>query len=210
MFTGIVTNIGLIKQIINLDQGKRIRILTGYDIGSIDIGASISCSGICLTVVDKGKTENLESWFDVEVWQETLERTTVQFWKIGNKINLERALKIGDELGGHLVSGHVDSWGEILDCRSEGEARRLFISFPEDLAKYIYKKGSITVDGVSLTINSVKDSVFDVLLIKHTQEVTTLGNVSIGNKVNLEVDMLTRIIVRLFENRLQKEVSTDE
>ncbi len=192
MFTGIVTDIGKIDQIEALPQGKRFRVSTIYDTPTIDIGASISHSGCCLTVVEKGN-----SWFEVEAWEEALRLTTLGALGPGDSVNLERALKHGDELGGHLVSGHVDGIAQIVERKDEGDAVRFTLDAPVELAKFIAPKGSVTLDGTSLTVNGVEDNRFDVLLIRHTLEVTTWGERKVGDRINLEVDQLARYAARL-------------
>ncbi|WP_298725209.1 riboflavin synthase [uncultured Ferrovibrio sp.] len=191
MFTGIITDIGTL--ISREDRGDiHLRIRTGYDTASIAIGASIACSGVCLTVVQKGA-----DWFAVDVSAETMSRTVLADWKEGSRINLERSLKVGDELGGHIVSGHVDGVAEVTDVRREGESMRVVFRAPEGLAPFIAEKGSITVDGASLTVNHVDGATFGVNLIPHTQEVTTLGALKVGDRVNVEIDTLARYVARL-------------
>lgn len=191
MFTGIVTDIGTV--IARETRGDtHFRIRTRYETASIDIGASIACAGVCLTVVQKGA-----DWFAVDVSAESLSRTTLGDWKDGSTINLERSLKVGDELGGHIVSGHVDGVGDVVATRSEGDSLRIDFRAPANLAGFIAEKGSITIDGASLTVNGVDDAVFGVNLIPHTQQVTTLGRLQAGDKVNLEIDVLARYVARL-------------
>lgn len=194
MFTGIVTDIGRIEQIRELPEGKRFRVSTIYDTSTIDIGASISHAGCCLTVVEKG-----DNWFEVEAWEEALRLTTLGNLEAGGQVNLERALKHGDELGGHLVSGHVDGIAQITDRKDEGEAVRFTLEAPVELAKFIAPKGSVTLDGTSLTVNGVTGNQFDVLLIRHSLEVTTWGIRKAGDPVNLEVDQMARYAARLTE-----------
>jgi len=194
MFTGIITDIGTLERVEQLDQGKRFRVRTAFDIASIDIGASIAHSGVCLTVVARG-----ENWFEVEAWEEALRLTTLGQWQIGQRINLECSLKIGDELGGHLVSGHVDGLAEIIDVKQEGEATRFVLQAPEELAKFIAAKGSVCLDGTSLTVNKVEGNRFDVLLIAHTLEVTTWGDRKKGDHLNIEIDQMARYAARLME-----------
>lgn len=194
MFTGIISDIGKLKNITTLDQGKRFRVISKYDIGSIDIGASIAHSGVCLTVTNKN-----ENWFEVEVWEEALRLSTLGNWQMGQDINLERSLKMGDELGGHMVSGHVDGLAVVRDIIAEGEATRFVIDAPNHLAKFIAPKGSIALNGTSLTVNGVDGSQFDVLLISHSLEVTTWGQVKKGDKLNLEIDQMARYAARLME-----------
>ena len=191
MFTGIVTDIGRVRAIHDTNRDRRFEIETAYDLASIDIGASISHAGCCLTVVEKGDT-----WFAVEVSGETLSLTTLADWSEGQPINLERAARAGDELGGHIVSGHVDGIGEVLSVAEEGGSHRIRIRVPRPLHRYIASKGSIGVEGVSLTVNEVEDDVFGVNLIPHTWDVTTLGRLRPGSRVNLEIDMLARYLAR--------------
>ncbi|WP_300304024.1 riboflavin synthase [Ferrovibrio sp.] len=191
MFTGIVTDIGTVTAR-EARGDTRFRIRTAYDTASIAIGASIACSGVCLTVVQKG-----DDWFAVDVSAETLSRTGLGSWSEGSRINLERSLKVGDELGGHIVSGHVDGVGEVTDVASEGDSLRIVIRAPDALAPFIAEKGSITLDGASLTVNSIETATFGVNLIPHTQQVTTLGSLKAGNRVNLEIDTLARYVARL-------------
>ena len=191
MFTGIVTDVGRVRAVRDTDRDRRFEIETSYDVAGVDLGGSISHAGCCLTVVDKG-----EGWFAVEVSGETLAMTTLGAWKAGTRINLERAARAGDEMGGHIVSGHVDGVGEVLSVAPEGGSHRLRIRAPRPLHRYIASKGSITVDGVSLTVNEVEDDVFGVNIIPHTWEVTTLGALAPGAAVNLEIDMLARYLAR--------------
>ena len=191
MFTGIITDIGTIRAIEG-DADKRFSIQTAYDMGSVGIGASIACSGVCLTVVAKGA-----DFFTVDVSRETLSCTVLGGWKIGTPVNLERALKVGDELGGHIVTGHVDGVGTVLERRPDGDSIRLTISLPGALSRYVARKGSVTVDGVSLTVNGAGDSDFDVNIIPHTAAHTTLGALAEGDEVNLEIDVLARYVERM-------------
>ncbi|MEN8684248.1 riboflavin synthase [Marivita sp.] len=193
MFTGIVTDMGNIRSLERRGD-LRARIGTSYDTQGIDIGASIACSGVCLTVVQLGP-----DWFDVEISAETLDKTNVGKWVEGQTINLERALKVGDELGGHIVSGHVDGLAEIVDMRPEGDSVRYTFEAPRNLARFIAPKGSVALDGTSLTVNEVDDTRFGVNIIPHTQEVTTWGASKVGDKVNLEIDTLARYVARLAE-----------
>lgn len=194
MFTGIITDIGTIKTINSLPKGKRFRVETSYDTATIDIGASIAHSGVCLTVVEKGA-----GWFEVEAWEEALRLTTLGNLKESDPVNLERSLKIGDELGGHLVSGHVDGVAKIIAVDEEGDAVRFTLDAPMELAKFIAAKGSVALDGTSLTVNKVDGTQFDVLLIKHSLEVTTWGNRKEGDLLNLEIDTMARYVARLAE-----------
>jgi riboflavin synthase len=193
MFTGIVTDLGAVRSV----QGQgdiRLEFHTGYDMGGVPAGASICCSGICLTVVDKGA-----DWFAVSVSAETLARTTIGDWSEGTLVNLERALKVGDELGGHIVSGHVDGVARIVSITRENNSRRFEFKVPGALRRFIAKKGSVALDGVSLTVNEVAGNQFGVNLIPHTLAATTLGAARPGDRVNLEVDMLARYVARLLE-----------
>ena len=195
MFTGIITDIGTVR---SAEQRGDLRLVIGchYEMDGVAIGASIACSGVCLTVVDKGS-----DWFAVDLSAETVSRTAQGAWEQGARLNLERALKVGDELGGHIVTGHVDGIGQVLDITVEGDSRRVTIGVPAKLAPYIAQKGSITVDGVSLTVNEVRDSggttSFGLNLIPHTFAVTTLGTLSEGQAVNLEIDVLARYLARM-------------
>ncbi|WP_011580476.1 MULTISPECIES: riboflavin synthase [Chelativorans] len=199
MFTGIVTDVGAIQRIVPLPKGLRLRIGTNYDPQSIDIGASIACAGVCLTVVALPEGGSNQRWCEVEAWDEALQLTTVSEWHDGTRINLERALKIGDELGGHIVSGHVDGTATIVERREEGEAVRFVLEAPRELAKFIAPKGSVALDGTSLTVNRVDGNRFNVLLIHHSLDVTTWGERQVGQKVNLEVDTMARYAARLAE-----------
>jgi riboflavin synthase len=199
MFTGIITDIGTVETITPLDEGIKLRIATAYDPKGIDIGASIACSGVCLTVTALPQEGANGRWFEVEAWEEALRLTTISSWSASRKINLERSLKIGDELGGHLVSGHVDGKAEILSVETEGEATRFRLRAPEHLAKFVAPKGSVALDGTSLTVNAVSGPDFDVLLIRHSLEVTTWGQRKAGDFVNFEVDTMARYAARLAE-----------
>ena len=195
MFTGIVTDIGTITQA--RQQGDlRVRVSTAYDTADIDLGASVACSGVCLTVVDKAPGEIA---FDVS--NETISRTATDQWTQGRRLNLERALKVGDELGGHIVTGHVDGIGKVLEMREEGGSHRVVIAAGKDLAPYVAAKGSITVDGVSLTVNEIADTDLGVNLmlniIPHTAEITTFADLKPGQAVNLEIDVLARYLQRM-------------
>jgi riboflavin synthase len=193
MFTGIITDIGEVRQI-DTSGECRFEIATTFDLATVDLGASICCAGCCLTVVDKGA-----DWFAVEVSDESISKTTLGQWQVGTRINLERALKLGDELGGHLVSGHVDGVGRVVGRRPAGESAAVTFEVPGDLARFIATKGSITVDGVSLTVNAVGDREFAVNIIPHPLAVTTLGSLAAGDTVNLEIDLLARYVARLRE-----------
>ena len=191
MFTGIVTDVGRLRAVRETNRDLRFEVETSFDLSTIDMGASISHAGCCLTIVEKG-----EGWFAVEISGETISLTTLGAWKEGDAINLERAARVGDELGGHIVSGHVDGVGEVVSIESEGGSHRVKVRVPRPLHRFIAPKGSITVDGVSLTVNEVEDDVFGVNLIPHTWDVTTLGRLQPGAKVNLEIDMLARYLAR--------------
>ena len=195
MFTGIVTDIGTIAKVTQ-NGDSRFDVLTAYDTDMIDLGASISHSGVCLTVIEKGKGADGD-WFAVEASKETLDVTSAGKWQEGTKVNLERALKMGDELGGHIVSGHVDGLGEITAITLEGDSQRYTFKTTSALMPFIAPKGSVTLDGTSLTINEVEGSTFGVNLIPHTQEVTTWGLSKVGDIVNLEIDVLARYVARL-------------
>lgn len=197
MFTGIVTDIG---EIVSVDPGgqagdRRFVVRTKHDMAPVPIGASIACSGCCLTVVEKG-----EDWFAVEVSAESLDKTHLGDWGVGHKLNLELSLKVGDELGGHLVYGHVDGAGHVVSMTAEGGSVRFVFEAPSDLARFVAAKGSVAIDGVSLTVNEVTGNRFGVNVISHTQAVTTLGRARAGQRVNLEVDMLARYVARLLEH----------
>ena len=203
MFTGIVSDIGTIERV-ESEGDTRVRIATSYDPDTIDLGASIACSGVCLTVIDKGTSEGSASnqrWFDVQVSGETIARTARDQWTHGRRLNLERAMKLGDELGGHIVTGHVDGIAEVIGICPEGDSHRIGFAVPAALAPFIAPKGSITIDGVSLTVNTVEDhgdvTHFSVNLIPHTQAVTTLGALAQGQMVNIEIDVLARYLQRM-------------
>lgn len=193
MFTGIVSDLGRLRSLSGSDI-LRLEIETTYDLDTVDIGASVCCSGTCLTVVEKG-----DDWFAFEASNETLSKTTMGGWQVGTKINMERALKVGDELGGHLVSGHVDGVGRVVAKEQDGESWRFSFEAPEELSRFIASKGSIVVDGVSLTVNEVEGNVFGVNIIPHTMAVTTFSALEEGAQVNLEIDMLARYVKRLLE-----------
>ncbi len=205
MFTGIVTDIGEIVSFTPTAQGQlhRLRIACGYDQSTIADGASIACNGVCLTVVASGVAGSRDSkqrtWFDVDTAAETLALTTAKHWKVGTRLNLERALKIGDELGGHIVAGHADGVATIVSREDLPDMARFELSTTRELARFIATKGSITLDGVSLTINTVKDVSFSVLIIPHTLTVTTIGGWKAGDEVNIEVDLMARYAARLTE-----------
>ena len=195
MFTGIVSDIGTIERV-EARGDMRVVVSTDYDTSTIDLGASISCSGVCLTVVDLGP-----SWFAVDVSGETLSRTAQGQWTEGKRLNLERALKLGDELGGHIVTGHVDGIAEVLGVCPDGDSKRIGFRLPRELAAFVAPKGSVTVDGVSLTVNEVSDEAdgtyFAVNVIPHTQAETTLGELEAGQAVNIEIDVLARYLMRM-------------
>lgn len=191
MFTGIVTDIGRVRSVRQTERDRRYEIETAFDTSGIDLGASISHAGCCLTVTEKGG-----GWFAVEVSGETLSKTTLGGWAEGDRVNLERAAKLGDELGGHIVSGHVDGLGRVVAIEPEGGSHRVHIEAPPPLHRYIAPKGSITVDGVSLTVNGVEGQRFEVNIIPHTWQATTLGALNPGDAVNLEIDMLARYLAR--------------
>ncbi len=197
MFTGIVTDIGTVERATAIDGGVRLRIGCAYDPAGIAPGASIACAGVCLTVVDLPDPGSNQRWFEVEAWEEALRLTTASDWTAGTRLNLERALKVGDELGGHIVSGHVDGQATIVDRREEGEAVRFVIEAPAILSRFIAPKGSVALDGTSLTVNAVDGDRFDVLIIRHTLAVTTWGDRGIGDRLNLEVDTMARYAARL-------------
>jgi riboflavin synthase len=199
MFTGIVTDVGTVRR---AEQRGDLRLVVGtsYDLDTVDLGASISCSGVCLTVVDKG-----EDWFAVDVSGETVSKTAADHWGEGAKLNLERALRLGDELGGHIVTGHVDAVARVTGTFPEGDSTRIAIQAPSQLAPMIAAKGSITLDGVSLTVNKVRDAAeateFDVNIIPHTAQHTTLGALLPGQQLNVEIDVLARYIDRMLAAR---------
>jgi riboflavin synthase len=196
MFTGIVTDIG---EVLETEQrgDLRARIGTGYDVGRIDIGASIACDGVCLTVIALGSSPR--NWFDVQISAESLSKTNLDGWRPGSRINLERALKVGDELGGHIVSGHVDGLAEVVAVRPEGDSVRVTFRAPHALAGFIAPKGSVALNGTSLTVNEVDGTDFGINFIPHTQKATTWGGVKLGDRVNLEVDTMARYVARLRE-----------
>jgi riboflavin synthase len=197
MFTGIITDVGTVERAEPLPQGVRLRIGTSYDPAGIAIGASIACAGVCLTVVALPDQGSNARWFTVEAWEEALRLSTAAEWQEGTRLNLERALKIGDELGGHIVSGHVDGAAVIVAREPEGDAVRFTLEAPREFARFIAPKGSIALDGTSLTVNRVAGARFDVLLIQHSLHVTTWGERQVGDRVNLEVDTMARYAARL-------------
>src|ERR1700759_4764717 len=200
MFTGIVTEIGEIESLTPVVQGQvtRLRISCRYDRGTIVDGASIACNGVCLTVVASGVTQG-RTWFDVDAAAETLGMTTAKHWQVGTRLNLERALKMGDELGGHIVAGHADGVATIVQRDDLPDMARFELRTTRELARFIAAKGSVTLDGVSLTVNTARDVLFSVLIIPHTLNVTTLGGWRAGNEVNLEIDLMARYAARLAE-----------
>lgn len=200
MFTGIITDVGEIANLEPKAQGQlhRLRIACAYDRATIADGASIACNGVCLTVVASGVSSG-RTWFDVDAGAETLRMTTANGWATGMKLNLERALKIGDELGGHIVAGHVDGIATIVTRSDLPDMAKFELRAPRDLAKFIAAKGSVTLDGVSLTVNSAVDDMFSVMIIPHTLQVTTLGNWRASSAVNLEIDLMARYAARLTE-----------
>jgi riboflavin synthase len=199
MFTGIISDIGEVTAVEPRAQGlARLTITCGYDPDSIAVGASIACSGVCLTVVARGKEGN-RGWFAVEAAAETLRLTTVGSWRRGTRINLERALKIGDELGGHIVAGHADGLATVLRREDSTDMARFTLRLPQQLARFIAPKGSVALDGVSLTVNEAADDTFSVLIIPHTLKVTTLGLLRADDAVNLEADLMARYAARLME-----------
>ncbi|MFU1476287.1 riboflavin synthase [Roseovarius sp. C7] len=193
MFTGIITDQGEIRE---LEQRGDLRARIGchYDMAGVDMGASIACDGVCLTVVAMGA-----DWFDVDVSAETVSKTNLDTWAEGRTVNLERALKVGDELGGHIVSGHVDGVAEVIYVQDEGDSTRVTLRAPEALARFIASKGSVALNGTSLTVNEVEGRDFGINFIPHTKEVTTWGRVAVGDRVNLEIDTLARYVARLHE-----------
>jgi len=195
MFTGIISDIGYVIGVTRAGGDMLVRVSTNHDITNIATGASISCAGVCLTVLDKGWSDG-NDWFTAQVSDESLSKTTLKSWKIGTRINLERALKVGDELGGHFVTGHVDGTAKILNYKRVKDSMVLEISIPAGLEKFIARKGSVTLDGTSLTVNNVYDNSFDVNIISHTQKQTTLGDLQIGDLLNLEIDPIARYIER--------------
>jgi riboflavin synthase len=198
MFTGIVTDIG---RVLELEQKGDLlaRIGTGYDINGIDIGASIACDGVCLTVIALGSVpgDSPQNWFDVQISAESVSKTNISGWTPGKRLNLERALKVGDELGGHIVSGHVDGLAEVVGLRREGDSTRVIFRAPHALAGFIAPKGSVALNGTSLTVNEVEGVDFGINFIPHTQSATTWGEVALGDHVNLEIDTMARYVARL-------------
>ncbi|MEM9574219.1 MAG: riboflavin synthase [Pseudomonadota bacterium] len=205
MFTGIITDVATVLDVSDLPSGKLFRIKTAYDPATIDIGASISCAGVCLTVTSKSEPESNSQWFEVEAWEEALRLTNASSWETGTHLNTERAMKVGDEYGGHMVSGHVDGMAKIVRKTSEGDATRYHLKAPSHLSKYIAPKGSVALDGTSLTVNGVNGDVFDVLLIRHSQEVTTWGSAEEGDLINIEIDQIARYVARYISRLAEVE-----
>jgi riboflavin synthase len=201
MFTGIVTDIGEVVEVEPRAEGlARLKIACGYDPDTIDMGASIACSGVCLTVVGRGREGN-RAWFAVDAAAETLRITTIGGWRRGTRVNLERALKVGDEFGGHIVAGHADGLACVIQREDLTDMARLSFRAAPELARFIAPKGSVAIDGVSLTVNEVRDDTFSVLIIPHTLAVTTLAALAVDEEVNLEVDLMARYAARLMEQR---------
>ncbi|MCX7300989.1 MAG: riboflavin synthase [Rhodobacterales bacterium] len=198
MFTGIITDVGEVLET-QTEDDLRARIGTHYDVDHIDIGASICCDGVCLTVVALGKSPR--NWFDVQISAETVGKTNIghNHWQVGQRINLERALKLGDELGGHIVSGHVDGVARVTSLLDEGSSTRMVFNAPEALAKFIASKGSVALNGTSLTVNEVEGCSFGINVIPHTKQVTTWGQTKVGDLVNIEIDTMARYVARLRE-----------
>jgi riboflavin synthase len=194
MFTGIVTDVGKVRHVEKRGD-THIVIATHYDVSCVDMGASIACSGVCMTVVDKGTAK--DRWFAVTASGETLSKTTIGHWKAGDPVNLERPMRVGDEFGGHIVTGHVDAVAEIVSLKAEGESVRMMFELPMKLARFVAPKGSVALDGVSLTVNEVDGTRFGVNIIPHTQSVTTFGRAKPGMKVNFEADLMARYVARL-------------
>jgi riboflavin synthase len=210
MFTGIITDIGRVKSLTRLKSGEakgewggdlRMEITCAYNVGGIDIGASISHAGACMTVIEKGT-----DWYAIEVSDESLSKTTLGDWEIGTRMNLERALTGKDEMGGHLVTGHVDGVGSLIAMEEIAGSHKLRFAAPADMAFGIAPKGSITIDGVSLTVNDVEGAEFEVNIIPHTWQVTTLGKLALGDKVNLEIDLIARYVARYLQHQLKQNI----
>ena len=193
MFTGIITDIGTVSAVQQAGD-LRARITTGYDTSRIDIGASIASDGVCLTVIALGP-----DWYDVQISAETVSKTNLDDWGVGRRVNLERALRVGDELGGHIVSGHVDGVVEVIAMVDQGDSTRVTLRAPGDLARFIAPKGSVALNGTSLTVNEVDGCDFGINFIPHTKEMTTWGDVAVGDRINLEIDTLARYVARLAE-----------
>lgn len=197
MFTGIIIDVGTVE-LISKRGDTALKIKTALDPADLAIGASVACSGPCLTVIGKGGRKG-DAWFSVEVSSETMSKTTLEAWAVGQRVNLEKSLKVGDEIGGHIVSGHVDGVGEIVSMDPDGDSVRIKIKAPKALAKFIAPKGSIALDGTSLTVNEVDGTRFGVNIIPHTSKATTWGDAKVGGKINIEIDMLARYLARLKE-----------
>jgi riboflavin synthase len=194
MFTGIVTDVGKVRHVEKRGDTHLV-IATHYDVSTIDMGASVACSGVCMTVVDKGTAK--DRWFAVTASAETLSKTTIGHWKAGDVVNLERPMRVGDEFGGHIVTGHIDAVAEIVGAKPEGESLRLTFEVPAGFARFVAPKGSVALDGVSLTVNDVDGARFGVNIIPHTQSVTTFGRAKPGMTVNFEADLMARYVARL-------------
>lgn len=198
MFTGIITDVG---QVVSLESrgDLRARIACDYNPSSIDLGASIACDGVCLTVIDRGTDPDVarHGWFDVDISAESVGKTNISSWAVGSRLNLERALRLGDEMGGHIVSGHVDGVAEIVAMEEEGDSTRVSLKAPDALARFIAPKGSVALNGTSLTVNEVDGAVFGINFIPHTKTVTNWGDAGVGDPINLEIDMLARYVARL-------------
>ena len=194
MFTGLVSDVGQVRHVEKLGDTHLV-IATHYDVTAMDVGASVACAGICMTVVDKGTAK--DRWFAVTASGETLSKTTMGGWKAGSYVNLERPLRVGDEFGGHIVTGHIDGIAQVVSVMPEGESVRMVFKAPAALARFIASKGSVALDGVSLTVNEAKGARFGVNIIPHTAKVTTFGRLKPGGKVNLEIDLLARYVARL-------------
>lgn len=196
MFTGLIRDVGRVRSITNKSGDWRIEIETALDMGAVDMGASIACSGCCLTVVEKG-----DDWFGVDVSAESLSKTVIEHWETGTPVNIEPSLKLGDEMGGHIVSGHVDGLATLISSEQEGDSWRLQFELPAGYQKYVVPKGSITIDGISLTVNEVEGDVFGVNIIPHTWTHTSLSERQVGDDVNIEIDMLARYVAKMLELR---------
>ena len=194
MFTGLVSDIGQVRHVEKRGD-THIVIATHYDVAAMDVGASVACAGVCLTVVDKGSAK--DRWFSVTASGETLSKTTLGLWKVGSAVNLERPLRVGDEFGGHIVTGHVDGVANVISVKPDGESLRMIFKAPAALARFIAEKGSVALDGVSLTVNETDGARFGINIIPHTASVTTFGQLKAGDKVNLEIDPLARYVARL-------------
>ena len=196
MFTGLVSDVGKVRAV-EKHGDTHLFIATHYDVSKIELGASVACAGVCLTMTDMGTAR--DRWFAVTASAETLDKTTIGAWRVGTAVNLERPLRVGDEFGGHIVTGHVDGVAELVGLKPEGESIRMTFKVRKKLARFIAEKGSVALDGVSLTVNAVKGHMFGVNIIPHTSRITTFGKLKPGDKVNLEVDLLARYLARLGE-----------